>query len=78
YKVALRTKIQEALAQEQFELFYQPIMTDKGKVAGAEALIRWQHPTKGYVSPADFIPVAERTGQIIPISEWVLKQACRD
>jgi EAL domain-containing protein (putative c-di-GMP-specific phosphodiesterase class I) len=78
YKVALRTKIQEALAQEQFELFYQPIMTDKGKVAGVEALIRWQHPTKGYVSPADFIPVAERTGQIIPISEWVLKQACRD
>ncbi|MGM7448479.1 UNVERIFIED_ORG: diguanylate cyclase/phosphodiesterase with PAS/PAC sensor(s) [Idiomarina abyssalis] len=78
YKVALRTKIQEALAQEQFELFYQPIMTDKGQVAGAEALIRWQHPTKGYVSPADFIPVAERTGQIIPISEWVLKQACRD
>ncbi|WP_404397549.1 EAL domain-containing protein [Idiomarina loihiensis] len=78
YKVALRTKIQEALAQEQFELFYQPIMTDKGKVAGAEALIRWQHPTKGYVSPADFIPVSERTGQIIPISEWVLKQACHD
>ncbi|MCA1767392.1 MAG: EAL domain-containing protein, partial [Idiomarina sp.] len=78
YKVALRTKIQEALAQEQFELFYQPIMTDKGKVSGAEALIRWQHPTKGYVSPGDFIPVAERTGQIIQISEWVLRQACLD
>ncbi|RUO67039.1 EAL domain-containing protein [Idiomarina ramblicola] len=78
YKVALRTKIQEALAQEQFELFYQPIMTDKGKVSGVEALIRWQHPTKGYVSPGDFIPIAERTGQIIQISEWVLKKACHD
>ncbi|MGM0629588.1 MAG: EAL domain-containing protein [Pseudomonadota bacterium] len=78
YKVALRTKIQEALTKKQFELFYQPIMTSTGQVSGAEALIRWHHPTKGYVSPADFIPVAERTGQIIQISEWVLRQACQD
>jgi len=78
YKVALRTRIQEALTKKQFELFYQPIMTSAGRVSGVEALIRWQHPTKGYVSPADFIPVAERTGQIIQISNWVLRQACKD
>ena len=78
YKVALRTQIQEALAKKQFELFYQPIMTSTGQISGAEALIRWHHPTKGYVSPADFIPIAERTGQIIQISEWVLRQACQD
>lgn len=78
YRVALRTKIQEALSHNQFELFYQPIMTRAGTVSGVEALIRWNRPGDGYVSPADFIPVAERTGQIILISDWVLEQACKD
>ena len=48
-------------------------MTAAGRIAGVEALIRWQHPERGYISPADFIPVAERTGQIVPISDWVLR-----
>ncbi|ATZ73466.1 bifunctional diguanylate cyclase/phosphodiesterase [Idiomarina sp. X4] len=78
FHVTLRSQIQGAIQKEQFELFYQPIVTAAGRVAGVEALIRWQHPERGYISPADFIPVAERTGQIIPISDWVLRQACRD
>lgn len=77
-QVAVRAQLQDAILQNQFELFYQPIMSHDNHIGGVEALIRWKHPTKGYVSPAEFIPVAERTGQIIPISEWVLNQACTD
>lgn len=77
-QVAVRAQLQDAILQNQFELFYQPIMSHDNSIGGVEALIRWKHPTKGYVSPAEFIPVAERTGQIIPISEWVLNQACTD
>ncbi|HEY9030362.1 MAG TPA: EAL domain-containing protein [Kangiella sp.] len=77
-QVAIRAQMQDAILQNQFELFYQPIMSHDNQIGGVEALIRWKHPTKGYVSPAEFIPVAERTGQIIPISEWVLNQACSD
>lgn len=77
-QVAVRAQLQEAILQNQFELFYQPIMSHDNSIGGVEALIRWKHPTKGYISPAEFIPVAERTGQIIPISEWVLDQACQD
>jgi len=66
-----------ALDQDQFTLVYQPqvdLMT--GKICGAEALLRWKHPEQGFISPADFIPVAEETGQIIAIGEWVLRTAC--
>jgi len=66
-----------ALDQDEFTLVYQPqvdLMT--GKICGAEALLRWKHPEQGYISPADFIPVAEETGQIITIGEWVLRTAC--
>nr|WP_272922937.1 EAL domain-containing protein [Halomonas icarae] len=77
-RVELRRDIQEAIEQHQFSLHYQPLMNSRGEVVGFEALVRWLHPVKGMVSPGAFIPVAEITGQIIPISEWVLGQVCRD
>ena len=68
-----------ALHEQQFKLFYQPILdSETGKVKCLEALIRWQHPEKGFISPTDFIPFAERTGQIVSIGEWVLRQACEE
>nr|POR06123.1 hypothetical protein BOH68_11765 [Cobetia sp. MM1IDA2H-1] len=77
-RVELRKDIQEAIEQDQFSVHYQPLMNSRGEVEGFEALIRWLHPVKGMVSPGIFIPVAEITGQIIPISEWVLGQVYRD
>ncbi len=77
-RVALRNELQEAIEAHAFELHYQPLIDRGGRVAGVEALLRWRHPSRGYVSPAQFIALAEETGQIIPISEWVLTRACRD
>ncbi len=66
-----------ALEREEFVLYYQPQLDwASGKVCGAEALLRWKHPEKGFISPAEFIPVAEETGQIIELGEWVLRTAC--
>ncbi|MGA8934324.1 MAG: EAL domain-containing protein, partial [Pseudolabrys sp.] len=66
-------------ATEQFELHYQPLVVlETNDVNGFEALLRWNHPTRGMVSPADFIPIAEETGLIVPLGEWVLKAACNE
>lgn len=77
-RMVLRNDLQEAIDNEAFDLYYQPLINREGKLSGVEALLRWPHPQKGFISPARFIPLAEATGQIIPISEWVLKRACRD
>ena len=69
--------LQTAIKEEQFELYYQLQFNEKREIFGAEALIRWNHPKYGLLSPAKFIPIAERTDFIIEIGEWVLQAACR-
>ena len=75
----LERDLQSALANGEFELFYQPVVSLKdNKISSFEALLRWHHPTRGLVSPAEFIPVAEEMGLIIPLGEWVLRTACAE
>jgi EAL domain-containing protein (putative c-di-GMP-specific phosphodiesterase class I) len=73
---SLDADLRKGLQRGEFFLLYQPQVTADGKVFGAEALLRWQHPKRGLVSPAEFIPVAEQTGHIIPLGAWVLGTAC--
>ena len=78
-RLALESDLRRALAQNEFELVYQPIVDAKTlKISAAEALLRWRHPVKGIVYPDKFIPLAEETGQIAQIGEWVLNSACAD
>jgi EAL domain-containing protein (putative c-di-GMP-specific phosphodiesterase class I) len=77
--LALDSRLREAVSQNQFVLHYQPqIDLRTRRIIGAEALVRWQMPERGLVSPAEFLPRAEKTGLILPINEWVLREACRE
>ncbi|MDE2413808.1 MAG: EAL domain-containing protein [Comamonadaceae bacterium] len=75
-RVQLERELDEALAQGHLALHYQPQVAPGGQVVGAEALVRWRHPVRGLVSPGEFIPLAEDTGQILPLGAWVLQTAC--
>jgi diguanylate cyclase (GGDEF)-like protein len=78
-KRLLELDLRNAIAEQQFQLFYQPLLeTATGRVVAFEALLRWHHPQRGFVSPAAFIPLAEETGLITELGLWVIKAACRD
>jgi EAL domain-containing protein (putative c-di-GMP-specific phosphodiesterase class I) len=75
----LEHDLRHAIARDELRLVYQPQQeVQSGTVTGFEALLRWEHPTRGEISPVDFIPIAEETGAILEIGDWVLKTACRD
>jgi diguanylate cyclase (GGDEF)-like protein/PAS domain S-box-containing protein len=76
---ALETDLRNAIVNGEFRLFYQPIVNiQDGQIDGVEALLRWEHPERGLVSPGEFISVAEETGLIVPLGEWVIRQACAE
>jgi diguanylate cyclase (GGDEF)-like protein/PAS domain S-box-containing protein len=77
-RLAIENEMRHALEKKEFEVYYQPqVAVESQRIRGMEALIRWNHPTRGMVSPNDFIPIAEESGLITPISEWVMAAACK-
>jgi len=79
HSVVLRQDLHTALQEHQFEIYYQPLVDAiTGRMRSVEALVRWHHPRRGMVSPGEFIPLAEQTGQIVPLGLWILRQACTE
>lgn len=77
--LAMEVELRRAVERREFELFYQPqVELESGRVRALEALIRWRHPQRGLVSPAEFLPLLEDTGLIVPVGDWVLHRACAD
>jgi diguanylate cyclase (GGDEF)-like protein len=77
-RLALENDLRRAVAAGEFELWFQPELSAKsGRIATAEALLRWRHPQRGVIGPASFIPLAEETGLMIPLGEWVIREVCR-
>jgi len=78
YVLQMENDLRRAIDREELRVYYQPIVSlDSGQLAGFEALIRWQHPARGFINPADFIPLAEDTGLIVPLGLWILRKACQ-
>ncbi|NER51314.1 MAG: EAL domain-containing protein [Symploca sp. SIO1A3] len=78
YRLQLETDLRRGIEREEFQVYYQSIVSlETGQITGFEALLRWRHPQRGIVSPGEFIPIAEETGLITPISWWTLREACR-
>jgi EAL domain-containing protein (putative c-di-GMP-specific phosphodiesterase class I) len=77
-RLALENDLRRGLAAAEFELWFQPVMSAKsGRIVTAEALLRWRHPLRGVIGPSSFIPLAEESGLMIPLGEWVIREACR-
>jgi diguanylate cyclase (GGDEF)-like protein/PAS domain S-box-containing protein len=77
YDLAIASELRDALKRDELTLHYQPLVElEQGRIVGAEALIRWNHPARGMIAPAEFLPVAERSGLIRPITTWVVERAC--
>ncbi|WP_303720394.1 EAL domain-containing protein [Malonomonas rubra] len=76
-RLAIEKELRYAMEKNELSLFFQPQVEQSGAIIGAETLLRWRHPEKGFISPTIFIPVAEATGLILPIGHWVLKTACK-
>lgn len=77
FRLAMENDLHLAISRQELQLYYQPIVDSAGNTTGMEALLRWIHPVRGFVPPDEFIPIAEQSGQILPIGQWVIETACQ-